>query len=350
MSGRGNRGGRGRYSNRGGRGGSSSSKSNKGNRPGSGQRAYKFHPNGQSNTRFHPFDETLAYIVSKLRTKDEWSRVPLASLAIETMSDRSPQAPSTPQKTPVEKVEMGKKITVMEYDAVELRTWTDANAKYIKDKQYYDNMMQAGAAIIYDSYCTEAMQTKLRGLSDYTSAVQLDPLTMLERIRSLMVQGTTKEHPIVARLKWLQRALSPKQEDHERTDLYLKRVQGDTTQLFDLIGYEVVDKYTQESDQYRQLSTDTEKATAIDAGRHEFIAMNAYLGLQRGRYGDFQSTIEGAYALDGTDQFPKDLDKLRETLASDRFRPSKEWQEARKARDKKKSEGSKLPLIRPAPS
>ena len=123
MSGRGNRGGRGRYSNRGGRGGSSSSgngKGNRGNRPGSGQRAYKFHPNGQSNTRFHPFDETLAYIVSKLRTKEEWSKVPLASLAIETMSDKSPQEPSKPQKTPVEKVEGGNKITVLEYDAVEL--------------------------------------------------------------------------------------------------------------------------------------------------------------------------------------------------------------------------------------
>ena len=53
------------------------------------------------------------------------------------------------------------------------------------------------------------MQSRLRALEDFDTKVKLDPVEMLKRIKSIVAEGSTKEHEMIQVIKRLQISLSP---------------------------------------------------------------------------------------------------------------------------------------------
>ena len=52
-------------------------------------------------------------------------------------------------------------------------------------ERFEENWVKA-YALIFDEYCTKAMQTSIEELEDFETAVRNEPLVLLERIKSLI--------------------------------------------------------------------------------------------------------------------------------------------------------------------
>ena len=247
------RGGSGRRKGRGGKGKSNAtstkSKANK--------RQHLFQPDGQNNAQFHTFDETLSQMVTKMRTQELYSNSPAVTASIAAVKNLPPKKPRDPTLKVEGDITKG-------YDEMDLHRWKGEQEAYTKSKIKFENLLKTAAAVIFTDYCTTQMKTKLRGLSDFTSAVELDPITMLERILQLVLHSQTHQQCTVQRLKRLQNALNPTQLDNERVDMYLSRVDGDIDQLISMIGNDFITAGVKKSNEYTGLDPD-EQVEMLDA-------------------------------------------------------------------------------------
>ena len=130
--------------------------------------------------------------------------------------------------------------TVEDYDPVDLQRWKTQHDAWVKNKKRYDNQMDQAAAYIYTSWCTAAMQTKLRGLADYKDKVELDAIEMLKRIQKLVQHSTTKEHPTMQQIARGNAAFNPEQMPNERVDLFIKRVDAGIEQAIAMGALEFI--------------------------------------------------------------------------------------------------------------
>ena len=308
-----------------------------------------FHPDGQYNPNYHTFDETLAYVATSFRASEKWTHVPQATAAIAAMKDLPPVKPEEPPKD-----EQG------EYDALALVIWKEKMGAYMKSMRAYENQMKTGAACIFVDYCTPSMQTKLRGLADFHTDVELNPIEMLHRIRAIASHSNTHEHPIVRQVRRTQDAVSPKQRDNESTESYLLRVDGNLEQHFSFGGTDFILEPLKQTDEYKAALQADEAATKLamekekgaepvtnatdqleSAAINQYKAIVAWLGLQRGRYGDYQAQVEKAQAIDGTDLYPKSISALKETLSSNAYKPTKSYLDGVKSRQSGGSSNTK---------
>ena len=114
-------------------------------------------------------------------------------------------------------------------------------------------MQVTAATQILTTYCTEAMQSKLRSLDDFDTKVKLDPVEMLKRIKAIVCEGSTREHETLQVIKQLKIALSPQMGDHETLPQYCRRVDTNVRQVFesDGIGWEFLYKSIRETQAYK---------------------------------------------------------------------------------------------------
>ena len=107
----------------------------------SSRRQHLFHPGGQADTKYAPFEETLQHMVEEFRTKTEWSKSQECTIALETMTDSPPTAPTRPTKDSEGK-----------FDDLELAVWKSEETQYRSRKQEYDIAMATSAAHIFMYY------------------------------------------------------------------------------------------------------------------------------------------------------------------------------------------------------
>ena len=194
----------------------------------------------------------------------------------------------------------------METHEVELTEWKTDHSQWKTKVVSYDNRYKTAAGLIFQSYCTQEMKRRLTGQSDYYTTVEQDPVAMLLRIRTICQQGTSQEQVYHRMVTQFQRTINQKQGENESTDSYLKRVEDDIDQLFATNGTEFVDHHTRQLPNYTAIQEDMtiqdeeerkqryfqEQEWFLETGRHNFKAMVAYLGLQRGKYSNYQEEVE----------------------------------------------------------
>ena len=261
-----------------------------------------FQPKGQTNSNFYAFSETQEHIAQTLRADTEWSSSQEVIQAIATLKEQHPEMPQKPDPIYKQKDAEGKPIGDPYYDDVELTEWKTDHSQWKTKVVSYDNRYKTAAGLIFQSYCSQEMKRRLTGQSDYYTTVEQDPVAMLLRIRTICQQGTSQEQAYHRMVTQFQRTINQKQGENESTDSYLKRVEDDIDQLFATNGTEFVDHHTRQLPNYTAIQEDMtiqdeeerkqryfqEQEWFLETGRHNFKAMVAYLGLQRGEYSNYQ--------------------------------------------------------------
>ena len=267
------------------------------------------------------------------------------------MSNKRPPEPTKPSRFDSDGnalKESDPKYSLGTFDELELTQYKTDYSKWKTESTEFDQMFQTASGLIYQRYCTYSMKTQLEGVADWTT-VQLDPVKLLVSIHSLVHQGTLKEHPVLSNVRWVQRTISPRQQDSESHDAYIKRVSGNVAQLYAKVGTGLVDRSVSESQEYKTAkgaSDTTAMARLLTEGREAFGTMIAFQGLQIGRYGNYQSLVESAYAISGKDEYPKTFESLRQTLSNSQFKPTPEYLAAKSKRQSNKKE-DKRPAFDP---
>ena len=270
---------------------------------------------------------------------------------MEDMEHKRPTEPTKPKKIEEDGPRKGT------YDELELTSYKSEHSEWKKKVNSYDNMQVTAATQILTTYCTETMQSRLRALEDFDTKVKLDPVEMLKRIKSIVAEGSTKEHEMIQVIKRLQISLSPQMGDNETVPQYCRRVDANLRQVFesDGITWAFLYKSIRTTEAYKA-AADPDDATKVTTKQKEileamvtkFIALVGYLGTPYGRFGRYREQVESDYAISGVDNLPDSLDKMRETLMSEAFRkPTKEWLDQKKSREQKKSSSSKPTAFNP---
>ena len=336
-NGRGNSRG-GRNSSRGGRGGRN--RNNQGStkkRFKSTKRLHQFHPASLDNSRYEDANKIIQDMATELRANPEYVDSPELTTAIESVTPWVPVEPTEPTKTG----------EPPKYDEVEYEKWKSEMTVHRKKKENYRKLSNTAAATILSKYCTKEMQVQLRALEDFEGKVKLDPIEMLKRIKTLVSAGTTREHPTQRLLKNIELGFHPKMEDGQPLAHYLRIVETQLDTAIEFTGWDFLDSKTKETPTYKAVASknigdeekETQRQSLLQAIREKFKVHVAYRGIPRGRFGNYQKHLEEAYAVQGIDLFPKDLDTMRETLSSDRFnKPSQEYLDAVKAKNQRNRE------------
>ena len=290
--------------------------------------------------------QQVAHIGATFRAGDSWAECPILADGIETNRYLPPEEPTPPPS--LRKDDKDEEYRLPQYDEIQLERYKSKMRKYDKDIAIYEQKSIQAAGIIFKTYCTESMREKLTGLPDYTIRVQKDPIEMLRRIKTFVMQGTTKEYEPLTKLRRLQQTFSPKQTDDESLVSFLKRIDGDIEQTATIIGWDLIDRDVESTPDYIALKTEgttrsIEAAKAlIRKAREQFKAIVAFDGLQEGRYGSFQSSVHRNYAMGTSQDYPADLASLKQTLTDSNmsFKPTEEY---KKTKAERKKGGSNIP-------
>ena len=267
----------------------------------------------------------------KLGKLTEYSEPSWVIASLDAMKKEVPSPPSPPPKL---KDEQGNEIE--KYDDLLLIEWKDKNSLYKKQENMYANKMTTIGKHIYDEWCSPDMKSKLRAEPDF-DVIKNDPLKLLPRIRTFQIQGSNKEHPFDARLKAVKDALFPVQGENERLANFLKRVEGSFKQIED-VALVVCTPEAEKLPEYELaegLDDEEMMDTIVTQQCTKLMARVCVKGLIPGQYGSYQTDLAREYAADGTDRYPADLASIRDTLSSEVYKPTQEWKDAQKAKQKK---------------
>ena len=189
-------------------------------------------------------------MISKMRAQEQWAEAPLVTDALEALQSSPPEEPDKPAE--IKKIVEG--VEEVSYNELELTAWKNKLIQYQKDKDKYDKVYQQSAAYIYEKYCTHSMQNKLSDLPVWDTQLKKDPVALLLKIRTLVAEGATTIHPILSDVNLTQRTYSPKQEYSHTTESYIKMVQSNTDQYFDIMGWHSVDAMAKKRKDYTDLA------------------------------------------------------------------------------------------------
>ena len=131
------------------------------------KRSHLFHPKSTTSANCYPYNETLFFVVSKLRTQDQFSEAPTATDSIEALVESPPEKPEEPTKL----YKGTGNAKEMYYGEVELSNWKSDLADYRSSLKKHNQAMWLAAALIFDKYCTAEMKLALTGLNDFSVKV-----------------------------------------------------------------------------------------------------------------------------------------------------------------------------------
>ena len=297
MSGRGGRGGRGGRSS-GGRGGRGD-----GRRPWR-QSELKFHPHGVGTDRQTvTFGKVKERIVMKVQKDYEYGQDIAESLREMEMVDLSSVRPTIQDPTEVEPAKRAREERMLDI------IYREEMSIYLKRVAALEANLGKAYSLIYENYCDNTMQMRIKEHPDYHSEILNNPIRLLEEIGKLMHEPIRAQFSYMSMMEAHRRLLNLRQKDKEGLLDYVERFRQEKSIVRSHLGEDFLDHFVEQTPEYKKLVREGDKLAAERLKKTAFETYTTAIFMANGdrsKYGQLIDGFSTQYAL-GNDQYPRTL-------------------------------------------
>ena len=186
-----------------------------------------------------------------------------------------------------------------------------------KKKQYDDNKIKL-YSIIFEKYCSKAMQNRIEERINFKSDIRDDPIKSLETIKQTMYVPTRSKYVYDGIIETIKQIFDMKQSDDENIVEYSKRFKQALDEFKATLGKQLLDHYTKNTEEYQNRSGDTKKKEIKEKNWNSFITLMFIKNSDQRKYGELVKGLKSQYSL-GNDQYPKNMDTAIKALNSHKW-------------------------------
>ena len=189
---------------------------------------------------------------------------------------------------------------------------------YLDRKKTLNEGLNKAYALIFTNYCTRPMQARIEEHPDFASKIDDNPIALLEAIKTLMHAPVRAQYPLVAMTDALAGLLNIRQKEDEPLLEYVKRFKQQRDIVKSQLGTDLLDKFTETLESYKDATTATDKAEIKAQAFEKWLAYLLIRGSDPSKYGSLLRGFVSQYSL-GNDQYPTTLETATDVLANHRF-------------------------------
>jgi hypothetical protein len=189
--------------------------------------------------------------------------------------------------------------------------------KFIECENGLEQGMPKAYSLIYSTYCTTTMQTRIEEHKDFESTIKNDPIKLLEAIQVLMQNPMQARYPFATMTNAFTKVLNYRQlEGQDLTDFYKERKDAFSV-LKTMLGDRFLDGFIERTVEYQELTTDPEKDAMKKEAYEQWCAFLILRNSDQAKYGEVLHDLAFQYSLDN-DQYPCKTTKAIECLSNHR--------------------------------
>ena len=124
-------------------------------------------------------------------------------------------------------------------DRLAEKKWEMLFIRYQDKVEKFDHLWIKAYAFIWDNYCSKDLQVAIREMPDFNTAVNKEPLVLLERIEELMHTPERAKYPVLTTVEVLSNFLKCKQSEKESLIDYLSRFKSERDVVYRIMGKKI---------------------------------------------------------------------------------------------------------------
>lgn len=202
-------------------------------------------------------------------------------------------------------------------------------------KQDLEDGLAKAYQVIYSSFCTKAMQTRIEQHPDFETKLKRDPIATLEAIKSLMMDPVRAQYHYVSMVDQWERLLNTKQQQEEPLLDYVNRFKQARDVFKGKMGKSFLMDYIETTKEY-QGGDAAEKLRLKQVCGAELMAYLAIRNCDQAKYGTLCAGLTSQFSL-GQDQYPKTIQVSMDVLTQHSY-DAKHKADKKRNRDRSKKE------------
>ena len=174
-------------------------------------------------------------------------------------------------------------------------------------------------ALIFNNYCTRAMQARIEEHPEFETKIEDDPIQLLEVIKTLTHDTVRAQYPIASMTDAYTRFLNARQQENEFLLDYVKRFKQLRDVVKTQIGTGVLDQYAERTESYKNAKNDDNERKEVK--KNEWDKFTVYLlmrSVDQNQYGTLLKNLSQQYSL-SNNQYPKMIVVAMDVLSNHRI-------------------------------
>jgi hypothetical protein len=219
----------------------------------SAQIEYKFTPHTTSKSRRATFSTVKDHLVNKIQRDFKGGKDIADSLIAMEKVDLSQYRPTL--ETSILGSDSARANEQKQFDMI----FRAKIEKFIEQENDLEQGLPKAYSLIYSTYCTTTMQTRIEEHKDFESKIKNDPIKLLEAIQVLMQNPMQARYPFATMMDAFAKVLNHHQlEGQDLTDFSKERKDAFSV-LKTMLGDRFLDGFVEHTVEYQELTTDPEK-------------------------------------------------------------------------------------------
>ena len=177
----------------------------------------------------------------------------------------------------------------------------------------FEEMWMNTYGLIWDYYCSKELQNAIKEMPDYESAVNGEPLVLLERVEQLMHTPERAKYPSLTTVEILLNFLKCRQGDKESLVDYLSRFKSERDVVYRILGTGFLDGLARNSKDWDDTWTDEEKKVFKAKELKKFIAVLFLRNSDHSVYSELLVDYRKMFA-NKQDLYPKTLEDMVDVM------------------------------------
>ena len=222
--------------------------------------------------------------------------------------------------------------------------YQDERQAWRERRDRFDSNWTRAFGLIYQNYCTKAMQQRIDQHPDFDSKINKNPVELLKAIKQLTRDPVRKRYPAASMTDALARFINPRQKaDTDFMDhvTYMKQ-QRDV--LKSHLGSHFLDSFVETTPEYTKLTDANEKQAMKDGMFDQWSAYILLRSCDQTKYGSLTKRFVTDYSL-GKDICPKTFRDMTDALVQHPWdaRPNTKQGDGNKSNKQKQQEEKPKP-------
>jgi hypothetical protein len=258
------------------------------------------------------FTTVLEHIADKIQKKEKYSTDLVESILDMEVVDLSKDLPIRERSQASD--DDTKQLEQETFDKI----YDEEVKKHVERKDRLKHLLPKAYSTIWQDHCSEAMQNEIKQLPNFKSEIRNDPIKLLKTIREHMHTTTRATYPIVGYVQAHMNLFTCKQQENESLIDFAKRLKNAGDVLKSLVGDNTMNYFSENTAEYKELTTAAEEATFKNKMFDRLIGYLAIANSDQAKYGQVTATKRERYA-EGDRTYPADLETAVDILRNHKF-------------------------------
>ena len=209
--------------------------------------------------------------------------------------------------------------------------------RHLERKDALREGLNKAYALIYTSYCTKMMQSRIEEHPEFNLTLKNQPIAVLQAIKTLMHDPVRAQYPLTSMSDALGRLINAKQQEGESLLDWVKRFKELRDVAKSHLGNKFLDEFVEHQVEYKDgLATEDEKKEQKKEVQSKWMALLLLRGSDPNKYGSLVKGISSQFSL-GNNQYPKTISAATDVLSNHKIDP-KFYENQKKSRERSKKD------------